>query len=429
MADWQGMFLSSVVLNEDIQTAVKAGITPAFFRDDSYRIVYEYALDHWNQYGTPPDEQVMSHAFPAMTWAPQKQPLPYLIERMRKARKDAILTTGLTEASQYFNTQEPDKIESILQDSLIQARLETSVALDEDFVLRRTPVEDALLSRMAGGGQLRGISTGFDGIDWVTGGFQPEQFIVLFGTPKSFKSATLLAMAKAVHEQAKVALFVGFEMSAVEQEDRLVSLHSAVSLTKIINGTLTAREFDTISKALSKVEGMRPFIFSTDITTTTTVGAIQAKIKDYQPDVVFIDGAYMMLPESDKLEPGSPQAMTSISRSLKRLAQSERIPIVVTTQASLTRSKGGLHLGSGMYTQAWGQDCDVLLGVEKLPSEEDARETDPVFVKFRVLESRSGPRKDTVLYWDWNHGSVHELDHDEMLAALKPESRAKVWDS
>jgi hypothetical protein len=173
---------------------------------------------------------------------------------------------------------------------------------------------------------------------------------------------------------------------------------------------------------------MRPFIFSTDITTTMTVGAIQAKIKDYQPDVVFIDGAYLMLPESEKVEPGSPQAMTSISRSLKRLAQSERIPIVVTTQASLPRSKGGLSISSGMYTQAWGQDSDVLLGVERLKGEEDADESDPVHVKFRVLESRSGPRKDTLLLWDWRHGNVVELDHDEMVAALTPKSKSKAWD-
>ena len=31
-------------------------------------------------------------------------------------------------------------------------------------------------------GYLRGISTGVQGIDYVTGGLQPEQFIVIIGT-------------------------------------------------------------------------------------------------------------------------------------------------------------------------------------------------------------------------------------------------------
>ena len=82
---------------------------------------------------------------------------------------------------------------------------------------------------------------GFDGIDYVTGGLQPEQYVVLLGTPKSFKSATLLAMALAVHRQAKIAAFIGFEMSNIEQQDRLVSLFSGVSLTKIMNGTLSSQ--------------------------------------------------------------------------------------------------------------------------------------------------------------------------------------------
>ena len=87
-------------------------------------------------------------------------------------------------------------------------------------------------------GYLRGVPTGFHGIDYVTGGLQPEQFVVLIGLPKAFKSATLLAMAKNVHASGKVPLFIGFEMSNAEQHDRLISLYAGVSLTEIRNGTL-----------------------------------------------------------------------------------------------------------------------------------------------------------------------------------------------
>ena len=265
---------------------------------------------------------------------------------------------------------------------------------------------------------LRGISTGFHGIDYVTGGLQPEQFVVLFGTPKSFKSATALAIALAVHRQAKIACFIGFEMSNIEQQDRTVSLISGVSLTKIMNGTLTEKEFKAVQKAMRQMEEMRPLIFSTDITSATTVSGIQAKIQQYQPDVVFVDGAYLMQSEQSGVEQGSPQAMTSISRGLKRLAQAQKIPIVVTTQASLTRSRGGLSLSSAMYTQAWGQDCDIMLGVERVHEDKkdaavelvDEVNSGPALVKFKVVESRSGPRRDILLEWDWSRGSVNEID-------------------
>jgi hypothetical protein len=113
------------------------------------------------------------------------------------------------------------------------------------------------------------------------------------------------------------------------------------------------------------------------------------------------------------------------------MAQAQKIPVVITTQASLSRSKGGLSIGSAMYTQAWGQDCDVLLGVERVRPDKGDEEVDeggPVAVKFKVIESRSGPRKETLLEWDWDHGSVSEVDLASLRAALDPRNKRRLYD-
>jgi len=430
MANWQHAFLSSIVLDESIKEAVDAGITTEFFRDPGFASVYEYMLKHWSKYATAPDEHVVHGAFPTITWTKQTQPLTYLIDQMRHDRKLVILMNGLKEASEYVHDEDADEMQGVLQRALTTARIETSESYDEDFTAQRAAIEEMLLTRMDDPGRLRGISTGFSGIDYVTGGFQPEQYVVLMGTPKSFKSATLLAMARAVHQQAKTPLFIGYEMSNVEQTDRLLSLISGVGLTKIMNGTLNQKEYRAVQLALSQMEGMFPFVFSTDITAATTVGGVQAKVQNYQPDVVFVDGAYLMQSELDKVEPGSAQAATSISRSLKRMAQAQKIPVVVTTQASLSRSKGGLTLGSAMYTQAWGQDCDVMLGVERVieDNKDPDDDTGIVLVKFKVVESRSGPRKETLLEWDWSKGSVREIDPAKVKASIERSKRGYSYE-
>ena len=433
MADWQHAFLSKVIFEEEMKEAVNAGITAKFFRDETYQRVYEYMLQHWGQHGTPPDLEVVHQAFPTMVWKPQKQALSYLIERMRQDRKFVIVMQAFNEAAEFVSEEKPDEMMAVMTAAFLNAKLETSEARDIDFATYGTIWEEVILDRMENQGALRGISTGFDGIDYVTGGLQPEQFIVLFGTPKSFKSATLLAMAMACHEQAKVPLFVGFEMSATEQIDRLVSLLSGVALTRINRGTLSAKEYKSVGKAMRGVEAMRPFVFSTDITAGSTVGSIQAKIIDYQPDAVYVDGAYLMQSEMAGVQQGSPQALTDISRGLKRLAQSMKIPIVVTTQASLVRSKGGLSLASGMYTQAWGQDADIVLGVERqVPErpEEQRNDAGSALVKFRVIESRSGPRKEIVLEWDWTRGTVTEQDPEKMRHLLdRRANRSFLYDN
>ena len=410
--DVQHAFLSKVILDRDIITAVNAHITPEFFTDDSYRMVYEHVLHHWRTYNTAPDEAVVKLSYPSMDWKDYGQPIEVFINQLRKRRKRSIIVDGFARAAQYLNSTAPDAVDQmhdILLDALRNVHLETSGTDDLDVSQMYEETVRVLTARMDNPGVLRGISSGFKGIDYVTGGWQPEQFIVLIGLPKALKSSTLLYMAMTCHEQAQSPLFVGFEMSNEEQLDRLRSLYGGVGLSKILNGTLNGREFNVIERETKRLRDMRKFMTSVDMDSALTVSGLQAKILEAQPDVVFVDGAYLMQSEIPKIEPGSAQALSDIARALKRLAQNQKIPIIVTTQASQTRTRGGqLNASSAMYTQAWRQSADVLLGVERM--EPDAPDDGEVLIRLKVLTSRSGPRAETVLAWDWTQGRCIEMD-------------------
>lgn len=426
MADHQLALLSKAVLDKDFVTLVNNRITEEYFADEKYARLFRHMREHWNRYGTSPDEDVMHADFPSQSWTEHTQPIDYFIQQLRQARKRSILLTALSAAAEQVQAEDPDSvdnIEQILQDGLVTARLETSPTYDVDFTTNSKEIELLLDDRADNPGRLRGISTGFKGIDYVTGGFQPEQFITLLGAPKSLKSALLLYMAISVHRQGKSAMFMGFEMSNMEQHDRTLSILSGVSLTKIQTGRYSIKERRAISRALSTLEDMRPFIFSSDKTSGTTVSGVQAKAQQYQPDVIFVDGMYLMQSELAGVQQESPQALTNISRSLKRLAQNGKITVVGTTQASLVRSQKGLGIGSGAYTQAWAQDSDVLLGSERQASDRTNDDSAPAIVKFRVIASRSGPLKDTWIEWDWNNGSVVELDPQKF-----DRKKAGSWD-
>ena len=438
--DVQGAFLGKVILHQDLRRAVNARIGEQHFTDETYQRVYGYLLQHWKEFGISPDLAVVKRAFPSMTWEDDPQPLDYFIKELMRRRKNSVLVAGLNEAAKFMhdtdNPDATDQMELMLKEALVAAAVEGNRTYDIDFTSEEyyAEVQSLLDERSEDPGYLRGISTGFSGIDYVTGGLQPEHFIVLMGIPKSYKSATALAMAVRIHMQAKRPLFIGFEMSNVEQTDRTLSLISGVSLTRIMNGTMKVKERNRVDLAHRSMLGMRGFFFSSDITSGMTVSGIQAKVQELDPDVVIVDGAYMMQSEDTRFEPGSAQAITSVSRGLKRLAQSTKLPIMVTTQASQTRSKGGLHMGSAMYSQSWAQDADILLGVERVVApvggndeENEVITAGPVQVKFRVIESRSGPRKTTVLEWDWSEGLVEELD--PQLQAKRLHDRPGSWDS
>jgi replicative DNA helicase len=409
--DVEREFLSYVVLNAATRQAVAARITPEFFNDPQWRRVYEYSLEHWQKYSQPADEHVIAGNFPSYRWDPTEYSIDYLIDALRVRRAKSIALDGLNEAAALVGSSDAADVWQMLNimgDTMSRARIETNGSYDQTHVDMEAELDEILLERMDNPGYLRGISTGFKGIDYVTGGLQPEQLVVLIGLPKSLKSSVLLWMALESQRLAKKALFAGFEMRNSEQRDRAASLLSGVGLTKILNGDLSERERKEIMAAWAMRRNMRDITYVDDPESAMTISGLQAKIMDYQPDVVFVDSAYLMQSELPKVTQGDAAALTDVARSLKRLAQSQKIPIVATTQASQTRSRGGkVNVESGMYTQGWRQSADVYLGVERLnPDDPDDGE---VHICIKVLATRSGPRAETFVAWDWSKGSCIEV--------------------
>lgn len=411
--DVEQALLAKIASGGDIKTVINARITPEFFRDDAYRRVYTFMLEHWKKYMQSPDIGVMRMSFPSYNWNVTPHSMDWLVDAIRDRRAKTIVVTALEQSATILanagdNPEATNEMLNILRDCVMQVRLETTPTTDIDFTQYIEEMIATLDDRMLNPGYLRGISTGFHGIDYVTGGWQPDQFVVMMGLPKAMKSSMLLYMAIHAHQQAQRPLFLGFEMTNQEQFDRATSILSNVGLTKVTNGTYTQQEHQSIARTLKTVREMRAFVFSEDITNSITVGGVQAKIMEYQPDVVFIDAAYLMQSEMARVEQGSAQALTDVARSLKQVAQAMRIPIVVTVQATQSRTTGGkLRADSAMYTQAWRQSADVLLGVERTDPEQD--DSGEVSITIKVLASRSGPKASTDLVWDWGKGKVFEV--------------------
>jgi replicative DNA helicase len=134
------------------------------------------------------------------------------------------------------------------------------------------------------------------------------------------------------------------------------------------------------------------------------LNAIQAKIIQHRPDIVFIDGVYMM-DDQDGAEKGTPRALTNVTRGLKRLAQNYRVPIVGTTQALSwkTTSKKGVQADSIGYTSSFVQDSDLVIAVDH---DEDRQDV----AQLKVLLNRMGPRGEFSIHWDFDTMNFTQLD-------------------
>jgi replicative DNA helicase len=260
--------------------------------------------------------------------------------------------------------------------------------------------------RAKAGGALKGISTGFESIDWATGGMQPGQLFTFVGPPKAGKSTMLLLSAILAHMGFYRPLFIGFEMSNEEQEERHDSIRAGVSHNAVLHGRLKAEDYQKLEAMSRRLESMPDMIFSADSTSTSTLSGVAALIDKYKPDVVYIDGVYMMDDENGEPK-GSAQALTNITRGLKRMAQNLQVPIAITTQVLAWKMdrKRGVTTNSIGYASSFAQDSDVLIGVE--PTENDTVN------KIKILDGRNVKRMEFYVQWDWDAGVFEEIEEPE----------------
>jgi replicative DNA helicase len=252
---------------------------------------------------------------------------------------------------------------------------------------------------------LIGISTGFPGLDRLTSGIRPQQLITFVGEAKRGKSMLLMVMAERANSEGVLPLLVSFEMSVEEQAARYDAYVSKVSHTGLLRGMSTTAEVSRLDRALRTRKNSSPFILVEDIASATTVSSLAAKIKQHNPGIVFVDGVYMMDDENGEAK-GSPQALTNITRSLKRVAQQFKIPIVVTTQvlSSKLSSRTSRRVTADAigYSSSFVQDSDTVMSVERDPDYEDRSIV-------RVLLSRTSPHGEVTIKWDWDNMDFTEV--------------------
>ena len=404
--------------------------------NDEDREVFEFIRAHWAEHGQVPASVTVKYNFPQYEIIRVKEPYEYYLSEVRRRRKYGLLFEAVALGTEALENDDVEEASSLLAEGLMRAQIEVSELRDTNIIETWERRLTTYREWKQFGRTLRGIPSGFPTIDDGTRGFQDGQLITFVGAPKAGKSWMMLKMAMAAHDFAKTPLFVGFEMSNEEQEARYDALAAEVSYTRLLKGTFTPEEDEKLERAMRRRKSGDPFIFSAD-PEGSTVSAVAAKIEQYDPDIVFIDGVYMMDDEGKDAHPrGTPQALTNITRALKRLAQKRKIPIVISTQVLLWKlnRKTGIDEGAIGYTSSFIQDSDIVLGVETVGDDPNSP-----LKRLKVVLGRTVPKFEVQLHWNWEELRVEEMsyspeDDEETLeiAKYEDEESAEVkkdtWD-
>lgn len=409
MASAEHLLISKVIQTKDLALVLKSGIKEDHFTLE-WSKVWSWVVTFWRDHGEVPSKRALSQEFGDIRLInAEDEPFSALIDEVYDTYRHRNLLEAMALAMPSLEAGETAKALIELSAGVQKAAAETARLRDINLIETWEQRVDKYKELQSTPNALRGIPTGLLGLDRITSGFRPQQLITFVGEAKKGKSLMTLIMANAAHLHGKTPLFVSFEMSAEEQAARYDAIVSKVSYTNILRGSLTNNELEKIANTLRMRKNMHPFVVTEDTSSLTTVSALAAKVKEFKPDILFVDGVYLMDDENGEPK-GSPQALTNITRSLKRLAQNADIPVIGTTQVlswKLGNKKSRRITADSIgYTSSFAQDSDLIVGVESDPDIDNQS-------IIRVVLARSAPLGEIRINWDWHNMDFTEVGEDD----------------
>jgi replicative DNA helicase len=407
MADLGRALVSVIIRDGDLTSAMEAGIRTSWFEHDDHARAFKWMLSYYERYGEVPTARALKQEFPVYRLLRLTEPYDYYTDKFRRQHQRAILIDGMIAADEALNIDDPDEAQAALSRALIRAGVEVSRLSDGDVVEDLPGRYRGYKERKHFAGKITGVPTGFPTLDAMTGGFHPQQFIVIGGQPKQGKSFIMLRSSLAAQDAGCKALYISFEQSAMEQLARYDAIRCGINANDLIRGTLTHEDFKRLKVGFRDLADRHSYILSTDISATTTISGLAGKIEQHKPDVLYVDGMYLMDNETGAPK-DSTQHFMSISRGLKRLAQRADIPVVGVTQAlSSKMAKGVVTMHSLGWTSAWSQDADLILGTEKVEVEGNSRSN---LVRLRVVGGRNVSGREITLQTNWDESIIEEAE-------------------
>ncbi len=182
--------------------------------------------------------------------------------------------------------------------------------------------------------EVTGLATGFDDLDRLTAGLQPQNLFVLAARPAMGKSSLALAVCHfATARLQQPALLFSLEMSKLEIVNRLLSSEARIDSSRLRTGRLEDTDWRKLGDALGTLAEAPLFIDDTPSISLLEIRAKSRRLKQkHGLSLVVVD--YLQLMQSHRRVDSRQQEVAEISRGLKMLAKELDVPVIALSQLS-----------------------------------------------------------------------------------------------
>lgn len=272
-------------------------------------------------------------------------------------------------------------------------------------------VLDALEARMEHGGEVSGLSTGFEDLDRQTCGLQPGDLIIVAGRPSMGKTTLAVNIAENVAVEGKVAFVISLEMAARQLAERSVARFGEIDTQRMRTGRLSQGDFTRLTSALGRLETQKLVIADDPRLANASrvrIAARKVRQRHGRLDLIVIDYLQLMQGEGGNRN----EELGGITRALKLLAREIGCPIILLSQLSREvekRTDKRPLMSDLRESGAIEQDADVIL----MAYRDDYYIPDSPFkgmAEILIRKQRMGPLGEVFLTFQGQHSRFLDAD-------------------
>jgi replicative DNA helicase len=187
-------------------------------------------------------------------------------------------------------------------------------------------------------------------------------------------------------------LFVSMEMTLKQIGNRFYGQYSGINPDCIRKGQLSHWTYRRFRDAVRTLDGSNRFnLYAGNM--GKTVDDVDILIQELAPDIVFIDGMYLMKPSGLKGNVGRYERIAYVLDELKTVTLVRDRPLITTTQFGKGAGKGGKggDLENIGYTDTIATHSSIVMGI-KMPAGDKSKY--PKTREIDLLKGREGEQAD-----------------------------------
>lgn len=365
---------------------VRCGFRPEWLQDIELKRTWDMIVSHIMEYKITPSKSYVLERMPSFQYLDifqiQQESPEALCQLLREFFVQSQLF-GIFEKGFQLNNATPFEAAAFAAEAL--SKLSKNYAPVDTIDL--TENIDGIMEDYDASSTMaaHGLLLPWQGLHNETLGMHLEEFILVFGRPKSMKTFVALYMAAYAYlfSHARI-LIISRELSKEMMLKRLVATLAEVAYGPWRKGRLTpdgrARVYGVLESLVQMESEQYSFknkalppairIASGHSRQYSGMDLVEALADEFEPDLVFDDGLYLAANNIKGADPTDWRIMTALTQGCKSFAGRNKIVYLATTQANRATTKKDkseqlTDLDGFSYADSYAQDCSLALRVMK----------------------------------------------------------------